>query len=97
MKRTQRTETSQYLQEKKSTETPLVAASESGQAQTQHLFLLSQENVCITSMFWWNNKVETFTSDTAAILRKESLLIKPAEVQGLPETGDGICLIMKHI
>lgn len=34
MKQTQRTETSQYLQEKKSTETPLVAASESGIAQT---------------------------------------------------------------
>jgi hypothetical protein len=34
-KRTQRTETSQYLQEKKSTETPLVAASESGIAQTE--------------------------------------------------------------
>ena len=31
---TQRTETSQYLQERKSTETPSVAASESGQAQT---------------------------------------------------------------
>ena len=35
MKQTQRTETSQYLQEKKSTETPLVAASESGIAQTE--------------------------------------------------------------
>ncbi len=31
---TQGTETSKYLQERKSTETPLVAASESGQAQT---------------------------------------------------------------
>ena len=34
MERTQGTETSKYLQEKKSTETPLVAASESGLAQT---------------------------------------------------------------
>ncbi len=32
--RTQGTETSQYLKERKSTETPSVAASESGQAQT---------------------------------------------------------------
>ena len=32
---TQGTETSQYLQERKSTETPSVAASESGQAQTR--------------------------------------------------------------
>ena len=31
---TQRTETSKYLQERKSTETPLVAASENGIAQT---------------------------------------------------------------
>ncbi len=37
MKRTQGTETSQYLQEKKSTETPSVAASESGIAQTRGL------------------------------------------------------------
>ena len=35
VKRTQRTETSQYLQEKKSIETPSVAASESGLAQTE--------------------------------------------------------------
>jgi hypothetical protein len=35
VKRTQGTETSYYLQEKKSTETPLVAASESGPAQTK--------------------------------------------------------------
>lgn len=34
-KRTQGTETSKYLQESKSTETPLVAASESGLAQTR--------------------------------------------------------------
>ena len=34
-KRTQGTETSHYLQEKKSTETPLVAASETGPAQTK--------------------------------------------------------------
>ena len=34
-KRTQGTETSQYLQEKKSTETPSVAASERGPAQTR--------------------------------------------------------------
>ena len=32
---TQRTETSKYLQERKSTETPLVAASENGIAQTR--------------------------------------------------------------
>ena len=35
MKRTQGTETSQYLQERKSTETPSVAASERGPAQTK--------------------------------------------------------------
>ena len=34
LKLTQGTETSQYLQERKSIETPLVAASESGKAQT---------------------------------------------------------------
>ncbi len=39
MKQTQGTETSKYLQEKKSTETPLVAASESGIAQTRELAL----------------------------------------------------------
>ena len=38
-KLTQGTETSQYLQERKSTETPLVAASESGKAQTRELAL----------------------------------------------------------
>jgi len=37
-RRTQGTETSQYLQERKSTETSLVAASESEIAQTQRLF-----------------------------------------------------------
>jgi len=37
MKLTQGTDTSKYLQERKSTETPLVAASESGQAQTREL------------------------------------------------------------
>ena len=36
---TQGTETSKYLQERKSTETPLVAASESGKAQTEELAL----------------------------------------------------------
>ena len=35
VKRTQGTETSQYLQERKSTETPSVAASEDGKAQTE--------------------------------------------------------------
>ena len=39
VKRTQRTETSKYLRERKSTETPLVAASESGIAQTRELAL----------------------------------------------------------
>ena len=34
-KKTQGTETSQYLEEKKSTETPSVAASERGPAQTR--------------------------------------------------------------
>jgi hypothetical protein len=34
---TQGTETSKYLQERKSTETPLVVASESGIAQTEKL------------------------------------------------------------
>jgi hypothetical protein len=34
LKRTQGSETSQYLQEKKSTEIPEVAASETGRAQT---------------------------------------------------------------
>ena len=34
LKLTQGSETSQYLQEKKSNETPLVAASERGRAQT---------------------------------------------------------------
>ena len=37
VKSTQRTETSQYLQERKSNETPLVAASENGIAQTSRL------------------------------------------------------------
>lgn len=37
-KRTQGTETSQYLQEKKSIETPSVAASEGGLAQTERKF-----------------------------------------------------------
>ena len=37
VKRTQGTETSKYLQEGKSTETPSVAASESGIAQTREL------------------------------------------------------------
>ena len=43
MKRTEGTETSQYLEEKKSTEIPLVAASERGAAQSlnQHKY---QEN-----------------------------------------------------
>ena len=35
VRRTQGTETSQYLQERKSTETPSVAASEDGKAQTE--------------------------------------------------------------
>ena len=43
VKQTQGTETSKYLQERKSTETPLVAASESGKAQTPHLFLLRRD------------------------------------------------------
>ena len=39
LKSTQGTETSKYLQERKSIETPLVAASESGIAQTRELAL----------------------------------------------------------
>ena len=38
-KQTQGTETSQYLEEKKSTEIPSVAASESGRAQTREFTL----------------------------------------------------------
>jgi hypothetical protein len=40
VKRTQRTETSKYLQESKSTETPLVAASESGYSPNQRACFL---------------------------------------------------------
>ena len=39
VERTQGTETSKYLQERKSTETPLVAASESGSSPNQALCL----------------------------------------------------------
>ena len=41
MKRTEGTETSKYLQEKKSIEIPLVAASERGLAQTEVTTVIS--------------------------------------------------------
>ena len=45
LKLTQGSETSQYLQEKKSNETPLVAASERGSAQTGHSLIPQELNL----------------------------------------------------